>query len=103
MNNISIMNKKGAENLWWIIMWAVVAIIAVIFLIIWFRSSGEKGYGAIGKEIGELDDCDGDKVSDFFDKCVCDQGENDGCPDLTDEQLKPLKDKKKSDPGCCKP
>lgn len=92
------MNKKGAENLWWIIMWAVVAIIAVIFLIIWFRSSGEKGYGAISKEIGELDDCDGDKVSDFLDQCDCTAapGSSDGCPEGTTADLK---DKKK--PDCC--
>lgn len=100
--NKMLRNKKAMEQVWWIIMVAAIGLIVVILVLLWFKGAGGKGFDFLGGKIGEFDDCDKDKVSDFFDKCVCDQGEKEGCPDLTDEQLKPLRDKK-SDSGCCKP
>ncbi len=97
-------NKKGLEQMWWLIMVAAVGLIVVILVLLWFRGAGGKGFDFLGGKIGEFDDCDKDKVSDFFDKCLCDPGEKDGCPDLTEGELKPLQNKKKSDNDCnCKP
>ncbi len=65
------MNKKGME-MWWIIGAAVLALLAVIFLAIIFKSSGEKGFGFIDKNIEGLNDCDKDRVADLYDKCKYD-------------------------------
>ncbi len=95
-------NKKAMEQVWWIILTAVIGLIVVILVLLWFRGAGGKGFDFIGGKIGELDDCDKDKVSDLFDKCVCDQGENDGCPAVAEEQLKTMKARKKAEcsPPC---
>ncbi len=94
------MNKKGMEQMWWIIMSAALIMIVVIFILLWFRSSGERTFGSLGKQIGELDDCDKDKVADFFDQCVCDAGATKGCPDVDEVQLNLLQAKAKSECGC---
>lgn len=73
-------DKKG-DLTWQQIALAIVAIVVVILVILWFRSGGEKGFGFVGQKIGELKDCDGDKVADMFDKCPCKEGsvDNEGC------------------------
>ena len=94
------MNKKGMEQMWWIIMSAALIMIVVIFILLWFRGSGERAFGSIGKQLGDLDDCDKDKVADFFDQCVCNTGDTKGCPDVDEAQLQLLKARAKSECGC---
>ena len=64
-------NKKGAAQLWWILMVAFIAIVAGILIMLWFRGGGEKLFGGIGEKIDEFGDCDKDRVSNMFDKCPC--------------------------------
>lgn len=69
---IKIKNKKGdASPVWWIIVTALLAILVVIFILIWFKGSGDKAFGGIGKNLDSLGDYDNDKVANFFDKCPC--------------------------------
>lgn len=56
----------------WIIGAAVLAILATIILTIAFKSSGEKGFSFINKNIEGLSDCDKDRVADIYDKCKYD-------------------------------
>lgn len=86
--------------MWWIIMVAAIGLIVVILVLLWFKGAGGRGFDFLGGKIGEFDDCDQDKVSDFFDKCICDQGENDGCPDVAEAESKALQAKKKSECTC---
>ncbi len=72
--------KKGITEMWMIIMSAILAILIVILIIIWFKGSGEKGFGDVNKKIGGLSDCDGDHVADLFDKCKCDASIGDTFP-----------------------
>lgn len=90
------LTKKGDANMWWIIMGAVVALVAVILIIIWFSGSGGKGYDVAKDKLLGLNDFDGDTVADAFDKCPCDAGDTnakyDGCSfGTTEEQLKSVK------------
>ena len=80
-------NNKGAEQIWWVIIAAAIAILVMIMLVIWFKSSGGKSFEVLDKNIAGLDDTDKDHVADLYDKCVCDQGEKDGCPDIPQDQL----------------
>ena len=93
-------NKKGMEQLWWIIIVAAIAILVMILLVLWFRGSGQKGFGVIDQNIEGLEDCDEDRTADIFDDCVCDAGDNDGCPAGEEAQLTILKAKKKTDCNC---
>jgi len=73
------MNKKGME-MWWILAGAALAIFAVIILALVFKSSGEKGFGFIDKNIEGLNDCDKDRVADIYDKCKYDPAISDEFP-----------------------
>ena len=84
--------KKGMSQMWWIIATAIIAILAVIFIIIWFKGSGDKLFGGIDDTIGGLSDKDGDGVTDLFDKCPCDPNIKDKFPEghsgKCDEKIK---------------
>ena len=86
-------NKKAMT--WQQLVLAILAVIVVTFVIIWFKGGGESAYGNLGKRIGALGDCDKDNVADMFDKCPCAEatGNNKkfhGCPSTvnTDEAVK---------------
>ena len=87
--------------MWWIIMAAILALVVAIFLIVWIQGSGGKAFDVVDTNIAGTKDCDGDKVADFFDKCVCDAaGEDgkDGCPKSLDgDELKEAQKLKVSD------
>ncbi|PIZ51466.1 hypothetical protein COY27_03685 [Candidatus Woesearchaeota archaeon CG_4_10_14_0_2_um_filter_33_13] len=76
-----IKSKKGATQIWWIIVTALIAILIMVFIIVWFKGSGEKAYTSVDDKIGELGDCDKDNVAGLFDKCPCEAGDvkYDGC------------------------
>ncbi len=61
---------------------AVIAILAAIFIILWFKGGGERAFGTIDQQIGGLQDADKDGVVDTFDRCPQQGGEVDsqGCP-----------------------
>ncbi|MEK6951147.1 MAG: hypothetical protein AABX13_05485 [Nanoarchaeota archaeon] len=92
------LNKKGMEQMWWIIMVAAIGLIVVILVLLWFKGAGGKGFDFLGGKIGEFEDCDQDKVSDFFDTCVCTAalGTSAGCPE--GKTADPAEKKK---PECC--
>jgi len=71
-------NKKGSSEIWWIIAAAVIAFLVVIFVLIWFKGSGEKIFGNVNTKIGELD-----KPLDLpaFGACSCDSKLRAGTPD----------------------
>ena len=81
-------NKKGMSQMWWIIGSAILVLVMVLLILLWFRSSGGSAFDTIDTQIGGLGDCDGDKVADSFDKCVCDSGDDDGCPKGASDTLK---------------
>jgi len=86
--NLRSTKKKGTSQIWWIIASAIIAVLVVIFIIIWFKGSGEKAFDTVGDKIGGLKDCDCDNVADMFDKCACTEGQSgatyDGCPKSVD-------------------
>ena len=70
--------------MWWVIGGAILVIVMVIFILIWFQSGGTKVFGSIDEQLGGLEDCDGDNAADRFDDCPCDPtkselGENEQC------------------------
>ncbi len=65
-------SRKGTSQLWWIISAAVIAILALIFITIWFSSAGNKLFQGFDTTIGSLQDRDQDGVTDLLDKCPCD-------------------------------
>jgi hypothetical protein len=79
-------SKKGTTEMWWIIVGAIIALLMVIFILLWFKGSGTKAYGNIESTLDSLGDCDEDGVSNMFDKCPCitsgntEDPENRGCP-----------------------
>lgn len=82
------MNKKAMT--WQQIVLALIAIIVVTFVIIWFKGGGEKAFGGLSDKISSLKDCDKDNVADMFDKCPCDAATKEnkeaaGCPDTQKE------------------
>ena len=85
-------SKKGTQQMWWIITAAIIAILVLVFIIIWFKGSGDKAYGDLGDKVGGLGDCDNDNVADLFDKCPCFAGEEnaeyDGCPNSITKENK---------------
>ena len=77
------MNKKAMT--WQQIVLAILAIVVVTFVIIWFQKGGEGVFGTLSDKIGGLKDCDGDNVADMFDKCPCEatveeNKKSPGCP-----------------------
>ncbi|MFH1682956.1 MAG: hypothetical protein ABIA37_04115 [Candidatus Woesearchaeota archaeon] len=72
-------NKKGMT--WEQIMLAVIALIVVVLVVLWFRGGGDKAFDQVGKQIDNLGDCDNDKVANMFDKCVCDATISDKFPE----------------------
>ena len=81
--------KKGDSNMWWIIIGAVIAIIVLVLMIVWFTGSGEKLFGSVNKNIGGLEDRDNDNVANVYDKCPCDPRYGEELPeDLADCPLK---------------
>ena len=98
-------SKKGMAQTWWIISTAVIALVLVVLIIIWFQGSGDKAFGSLGDQIDDLEDCDNDGVANMFDKCPCkDYGDEEnpdfkGCPNgqsesCQDSELKTLCDAK---------
>jgi flagellar basal body-associated protein FliL len=77
-------SKKADGNMWWVIAIAILVLLVVILILVWFRSSGDKAFGEVGKKIDSLGDCDNDNVANMWDKCSCDpedaNAEVDGCP-----------------------
>jgi len=87
------MNKKGASEMWWIIMTAILVIVVLILILIWFKGGAGTLFGGLGEKTEGLADHDKDNVADLFDKCPCTMGEEgskyDGCPaSTTEDQLK---------------
>ena len=68
-------------EMWWIIIGAVLALLAVILLAMVFTSSGKKGFNVIDKNIEGLNDCDKDRVADLYDKCKYDPAIGDEFPE----------------------
>ena len=102
---IKIKEKKGQQQMFWIIMAAVIAIVATVFMILWFRSSGGAAFESVGSTIDKFGDCDNDDIANYFDKCPCDAGiaEFDGCNtkqtkknECSPEKLKLCAENKKS-------
>ena len=67
-----ICSKKGMSELWWIIATAIVALLAVILILVFFKGSSERVFSEVGERIEGLQDRDKDNVADLFDKCPCD-------------------------------
>ncbi len=61
------LNKKAMT--WQQLVLAILAIVVVTFVIIWFQKGGTSAYGSLGEKISALGDCDKDNVADMFDKC----------------------------------
>ena len=61
--------KKGMT--WEQILLAVIALVVVVLVVLWFRGGGEKAFGQVGEKIDSLGDCDEDGVANMFDKCPC--------------------------------
>ncbi len=80
--------------MWWLIAAAIIAILIVIFLVMWFRGTGGEAFDVINKQIVGLNDCDGDKAADSFDKCPCD-------PNVQDEWTEQVKEANQCQP--CSP
>lgn len=71
--------------MWWIIAIAALVLLVVILILVWFRGSGDRAFGEVGKKIDSLGDCDNDNVANMWDKCPCSPAGNnphfEGCPD----------------------
>jgi len=62
------MNKKGIT--WQQLAIAIITIVAVLLIIMWFRTSGERAKDFVGNKIGDLEtDTDGDGIVDAVDQC----------------------------------
>ena len=70
------MKSKKAMT-WQQIVLAIIAIVVVTLVIIWFNKGGKGAFGALEGKIGGLKDCDNDQVADMFDKCPCIAGSAD--------------------------
>lgn len=98
------MNKKG--DMWWLIVFAIVAIVAAGLVISWYYFTGGRAQKLVDTQIGTLGDYDDDHVTNGFDKCPCtavgseQQAGLRGCPKgTTSEQAKD--NKKKFDENKC--
>jgi hypothetical protein len=65
------MGRKGASQLFWLIMVAAIALIAGILIIVWFNTSGGKAFRSVDTQLDALGDYDNDHVANGFDKCPC--------------------------------
>ena len=72
MFNFKFSGKKGSSEMWWIIAVAIIALIMVVFILVWVRGSGGKLFGSVNEQISSFSDCDNDGAADFVDKCPCD-------------------------------
>ena len=63
------MDKRGIT--WQMLVLGIIALVVLVLIILWFRSSGDKLFVGVGGQIDDLGDCDGDKVANMFDKCIC--------------------------------
>jgi len=79
-------SKKGMSQMWWIIAVAILTLVIVILILLFFRNSSGRLFGGIDERIDSLGDCDNDGFANFNDQCVCDFGDNGGCPELQTEQ-----------------
>lgn len=84
-------NKKAMT--WQQLVLAILAVVVVTLVIIWFQKGGEGAYGNLGEKISALGDYDNDNIGDLFDKCPCDAGttknkEFPGCPSTTTTDAK---------------
>lgn len=95
-------SKKGMSQMWWIIGSAILVLVMVLLILLWFRGSGGSAFDTINDKIGGLGDCDGDKVADTFDKCVCDDGPESGCPKGASQDMKDMTRKKCEEANKCK-
>ncbi len=66
------MDKKGTE-MWWIIITGIIALVAVILIVLFFRGSVDKSKVVVDDTFTGFGDKDCDKASDFLDKCPCDK------------------------------
>lgn len=84
--------KKGSQQIWWIIMTAIIAILVAMFIIVWVKGAGDKAYGGINNKLDSFGDTDKDGVANMFDTCPCtrfdlESDTFDGCPaGWTEEQ-----------------
>ena len=102
---MDIMNNKGESAMWWLIVFAIVALVVAGLVIAWFYFTGGRATGAINTQLDLLRDYDDDRVSNMFDQCPCtpvgaaEQESLRGCPKGTTEQqskddLQKFKEKK---------
>ena len=66
------MDNKGNE-MWWIIITGIIALVAVILIVLFFRGSIGKTDDTVGDTFEGFGDKDCDKTSDFLDSCPCDK------------------------------
>lgn len=66
------LNTKGSE-MWWIIVMGIVALVAVIIIILIFRSSVGQSKDVTDNTFSGFNDKDCDKTADFLDSCPCDE------------------------------
>lgn len=59
-------SKRGETQLWAIIGAAILILIVVVLLSLWFKKGWDKGSGDIDQPLGD-DDCDG--IKNFMDDC----------------------------------
>ncbi len=72
-------NKKGM--IWQYLIGGIIALFVVILILIIFSKGSGKAYDELNDRILGVGDCDGDLVSNLYDKCPCDYAnEDDGCP-----------------------
>lgn len=91
--------KKAMSDMWWILATAFVVIVVVILLLLIFKGGSDKAFGGVSNQLAGFGDCDGDTVSDAFDKCVCQAGpaQYDGCTtNPNDESVKGERSKTRS-------
>jgi Sec-independent protein translocase protein TatA len=74
-------DKKAMSQVWWVISAAVIAIIALIVIVVWFTDAGRELATGLGETIDNLDDYDSDGLTNLLDKCPCDDD-----PELTSDK-----------------
>ena len=75
--------KKAESEMFWIIILALVAIIAGIIIIMLSKGGFEKAFGGVDAQLDNLGDYDKDGVSNMFDKCPCTHLGNEAEPGLS--------------------
>jgi hypothetical protein len=95
--------KKGMAQMWWIIATAIIAILVVVFILIWFKGSGGAANDVVKNQISSFSDCDDDGTADFLDDCKCDDKiqklekgkecpESTKCPESSEDREKKCKE-----------